>query len=62
MGLTKELLEKTSPRSAVKELLDDKAKQIVKKGIAVSVVDIYNLCIINKERDELEALPEEVLI
>ena len=53
MTLAKELLEKTKKEEIVKELLDNKAEQIVKKGADISSADLYNLCLINRERDEM---------
>lgn len=37
-----------------KKLLESKAQKIVEKGTDMSNLDLYNLCIINKERDEIE--------
>jgi len=58
MGLAKELLAKTTPRDFIKERLDNAAQKIVDKGAELSDVDLYNLCLINKERDEIAELED----
>ena len=55
MGLSKDLLNKKTPKEFVKEFLNNKAQKIVEKGSEISDWDLYNLCLINKERDEIEA-------
>ena len=35
-------------------LLDDKIKKIVEKGMDMSHVDLYNLCLLNKLKDAKE--------
>ena len=53
MGLAKELLGKTTPKKFVKGFLDNAAQKLAAKGSEISDVDLYNLCLINRERDEL---------
>ena len=53
MTLARELLEKTKGEKIVEELLNNKAEQIAKKGADISSADLYNLCLINRERDEM---------
>jgi len=60
MGLSKELLRKAIEKEFVSKLLDNSARRIVNKGAEVSDVDLYNLCLINRERDEINSLAEEV--
>jgi len=55
MGLSKELLVRTTPKEFVKEFLNNKAQRLVDKGPEIPNSDLYNLCLINKERDEIEA-------
>lgn len=58
MGLAKELLAKTTPRDFIKERLDNAAQKIVDKGAELSDVDLYNLCLINREQDEIAELED----
>jgi len=37
----------------IKRLLDDKVRKIAEKGPKMSNVELYNLCLLNKERDEI---------
>lgn len=53
MALLKDLFPKT-PIKVAKDLINDKAQKIVEKGKDLSTVDLYNLCLLNKERDEIE--------
>ena len=45
------ILDRKPP--SIERLLNDKAKQIVNKGSEISDVDLYNLCLLNIERDEI---------
>lgn len=51
--LTDSYGKKLDPKTAEK-LLSEKARKIVDKGADISNTDIYNLCLLNKERDEIE--------
>ena len=55
MGIAKELLKKITPKEFVKSYLDNAAQKLVAKNSEISDVDLYNLCLINQERDELDA-------
>ena len=55
MGVSKELLSKTTAKEFVNGFLNNAAQRIVNKGAELSDVDLYNLCLINKERDEIDA-------
>lgn len=57
MALLKDPFAVIDPQQA-KKLLDDKAQKIVQKGTDVSDLDLYNLCLINKERDEIDSKEE----
>jgi len=55
MGIAKELLKKITPKEFVKKHLDNIAEKLVAKGSEISDTDLYMLCLINQERDELNA-------
>lgn len=54
MALLKDLFPQT-PVKVAKNLLDSKAQKIVDKALNVTIVDLYNLALINKERDEIDS-------
>ena len=55
MGIAKDLIQKTTPKEFVKGFLDNAAQKLAAKGSEISDVDLYNLCLINRERDEIDA-------
>jgi len=52
MTLLKDLFPQT-PIKVAEDLLNDKMKNLAKKGSDITNADLYNLCLLNKERDEL---------
>lgn len=52
-GIVGSLTDQAEAGSVIGELLDRKAKELVKKGEDISNADLYNLCLVNKLRDEL---------
>ena len=58
MILSKELLRKTTGKECVKKILDDRMQNIVAKGIEISNADLYNLCLLNREIDEIDLKSE----
>ena len=44
----------TTPIKIAKNLINDKTRKIVEKGKDLSTVDLYNLCLLNKERAEID--------
>lgn len=54
MALLKDPLIGDIKPKAIKGLLDNKAREIAEKGTNISNLDLYNLCLINKEREQIE--------
>ena len=54
MALLKDPLIGEIKPKVLKGLLNNKARKIVEKGAEASNLDLYNLCLINKERDEID--------
>ena len=52
MSLVDDLDSKTSNQIA-KSMLDREAQRIVNKGADMSTADLYNLCLVNREKDEM---------
>ena len=58
MSLFDDLDSKTSNQIA-KSMLDREAQRIVNKGADMSTVDLYNLCLVNREKDEMTKKEEK---
>lgn len=53
MALLKDPFAVIDPKLA-KKTVEHRLHQLVKKGAEMSNPDLYNLCLLNKERDEIE--------
>ena len=54
MSLLKDpFIGKVKPE-VLKGLLDNEARRIAEKGAEMSNLDLYNLCLLNKERDAID--------